>query len=457
MGKQKYGFRARAARFFQLVWCGADLDDGSRASTIIDDDSTLVAFDAVCHIKRLPDRVLDTIFTTSKRAVQDAPVERVVSHVAARWRTIALSNPDLWATIELHPEHQRALLKWYLANSAGRPLDIRLGLSQESWDSGAGRLLLADVLAEAPCLRRLAIRADFPGADAAVRAMCQRVCAPRLEHLSFIVLELEHLARTCLEYPQTDLDAIVDEDFSPVVFTGGAPRLAVVRLQHVERALFPPLGGVTTLHLEEYTCPRMTYSRFRALLHALPALANLSIYGDLVASWPSTADVTLPQLRSLRSASNAQAGRMLLALDARALTSLFLKDVRDTALAPLWAGLASAEEPRFPALQTLSLDGAVSTRTLAAFLCEFAGVAELRLVNCDADDALGLLACQGPGEGPRRVMVHRVRDAAALDGLYSRGVAVQVHSARWLRLSHWPEGLDDHADADDLFMQLRAR
>ncbi|KAJ7497091.1 hypothetical protein FB451DRAFT_991108, partial [Mycena latifolia] len=254
--------------------------------------------------------------------------ERVVSHVAARWRTVALGSPELWATIDARgrPEHQRALLQWYLAKSEGRPLDVRIALSKECWTGGVGPLLVADVLAEAPRLRSLSVRADFLGADAAVRVLLRSVYAPRLEHLTFIFLE----------QPPSDLDIVLAQDFSPVVFTGGAPQLAVLRLQHVEQALFPPLAGVTTLHLEEYTCAPMAYGRFCALLRALPALANLSVYGDVVASWPATADLYLPGLRSLRIASSEQAGRMLMAFGARALGSLFLKDVRDLALTVLW-------------------------------------------------------------------------------------------------------------------------
>ncbi|KAJ7690625.1 hypothetical protein B0H17DRAFT_580971 [Mycena rosella] len=443
----EHGFLARAARFFDSLCCRPTPDADP------DDDSTLVEYDAVCHIKSLPDPVLGAIFKLSKRAAQEAPVERVVSHVSAHWRGVALCSPELWAAIDAHgsAENQRELLHWYLSKSAGHPLDVRIALSQESWAGGAGPLLLADVLADATRLRSLSIHADFLGADAAVRALCRSVCAPRLERLTFIFLE----------QPLSDLDIIVAEDFSPAVFTGGAPQLAVLRLQHLEQALFPPLEGVTTLHLEEYTCPPMAYSRFCALLRALPALANLSVYGDVVASWSATADIRLPQLRSLRVARSAQAGRMLLSLDARALTSLFLKDIRDAALTAFWMGLERAEDLRFPALQILSLDGPMGARALAPLLLEFSGVTELRLVNCDADDALGML--NSWADGPRSVLVHRVRDVSALDRLSTRGVAMNVHCdvawgragiKKWERLAPWPAELD-RADADDLFMQLR--
>ncbi|KAJ7078876.1 hypothetical protein B0H15DRAFT_528138 [Mycena belliarum] len=441
MALAKFGFRSCVAWFSDLVQRRASIDTDA-------DDSTLVDYDAVCHIKRLPDPVLDKIFTHSKCDVQYAPVERVVSQVASRWRTVSLGNPELWATIDVrgHAEKQRALLQWYLNNSAGCPLDVRLALSQESWSAG----VLEDILNEAPRLRSLSIRADFEGAEAAVRALCKSVCAPHLEHLTFIFLE----------QPPPILDLVLEADFSPVVFTGGVPQLSVVRLQHVERVLFPPLTGVTTLHLEEYTCPPMAYNCFCALLRALPVLANLSVYGNAVEAWPASPALRLPCLRSLRVSSNEEAGRMLLAFDTPALTSLFLKNVRDIALVALWNGVSHAQQLHFPALQTLSLDGPCGAQTLSAIYREFPGITELRLVNCDADLALDLL--RHASDLPRSIMVHRIRDTAVLDELLGRGIALQVHCdvsgvrdgvTRWERLAPWPAELA-RPDADDLFMQL---
>ncbi|KAJ7039216.1 hypothetical protein C8F04DRAFT_927273, partial [Mycena alexandri] len=250
------------------------------------------------------------------------PVERVFSHVSVQWRSCVLGLGALWASpsidARVKPQHQRALLQWYLAHSAGCPLDVRLGLSQETWNTGEGPQLLADVLMQEPRLRSLSIRADFPGADGALRVALRQIRAPLLEHLSFILLE---------QHDSDPDDIITRTDFRPTVFKHGVPRLSVLRLQHLENALFPPLNSVTTLHLEEYHCPPMSTTRLKALLHRLPALVNLSLYGDMVAheSWP---ELYLPGLRSLRSASNAQIGRLLSALNAPALDSLVLKDVR---------------------------------------------------------------------------------------------------------------------------------
>ncbi|KAJ7188503.1 hypothetical protein C8R46DRAFT_1054898, partial [Mycena filopes] len=163
-----------------------------------------------------------------------------------------------------------------------------------------------------------------------------------------------------------------------------------------------------------------------AFLYALPALANLSIYGDMVAheSWP---ELYLPGLRSLRSASNAQLGRLLVALNAPALESLVLKD--------------RSHSLRLSGVRTLTIDGSLGAR-LSALFYEFVGVEELWLTGC-------LPALQ-------RVMVHQVRDAVALDAVYAQGVAVSVHVdipwklsgvERWTRLPFWPAEVN-RADAD---------
>ncbi|KAJ7128910.1 hypothetical protein C8R43DRAFT_1209548 [Mycena crocata] len=422
MVKHSLGFRTRAARFFDFLICSAD----DAATLTESEDSTLVEVDAICHIKRVPDPVLSAIFKLGKQAEPEAPVERVISHVDTRWRAVALRDPVLWTAIDArHSAHKRAVLQWYLAHAAGRPLDIRISLTQDA-DNAA--LLLADVLAHGPRLRSLAIRADFPRAEEVVRNACASVWAPRLEHLSLIFLD----------QPLSALDIVVDEDLSPSVFERGVPKLAVLRLQHVEHGLFPPLHGITTLHLEEYTAAPMGFGRFRALLNTMPALANLSLYGDVVLSWPGKGGLHLPHLRSRTSGS------------------LVLKDICG----------AGSSALHFPALELLTLDGPVALRALAGILCGSSAATELRLVNCDADDALQMIITSEDTLLPRlqRVMVHQIRDSTVLDRVCRRGIAVRVHDslswahadARWTRLPHWPDE-HYHMDADDLFMQLRTR
>ncbi|KAJ7782893.1 hypothetical protein B0H16DRAFT_1494764 [Mycena metata] len=430
MGKHRHG----VTRFFTSLWCTTS-DDSTLADS---DDSTLVEVDAVCHIKRLPDPVLGAIFALNKKADPDSAVERVVAHVAVRWRVCALGLPELWSSIDahVHPQHQRALLQWYLAHSAERPLDVRIGLSQETWNTGEGRQLLADVLMQESRLRSLSIRADFLGADDALRVALRNIRAPLLDHLSFILLE---------QHESDPDDIIVGTDFAPTVFKHGVPRLSVLRLQHLKNALYPPLNSVTTLHLEEYHCPPMSSARLKALLHALPALVNLSLYGDMVAhrSWP---ELYLPRLRSLRSASNAQIGRLLSALDAPALDSLVLKDVHSHEL-----GYVLNRSPglRLPALRTLTIDGPLETSDLGALFCQLVAIEELRFVNLDADDALALIAHDADNllSALQRVMVHRT-------AAYAQGISVSVHADVPWAVSN--EELN-RVDADDLFMQLRTR
>ncbi|KAJ6603133.1 hypothetical protein B0H10DRAFT_2079509 [Mycena sp. CBHHK59/15] len=438
----KTGLRARAAGLLDLLRCRAGPDD---------DDATLVDYAAVCHIKRVPNPVLGEIFALSTPTSWDT---LVLAHVAACWRKVAFAAPELWTDIDACGQQFEAL-RWCLERSGGCLVDVRLSLSQENWAAGVGPLLLAEVVSQAMRLRRLSILADFVGADKAVRVACGRLCAPHLEHLSFVFLE---------QLPWNQ-DFIQEFDFSPVVFAGGVPKLAVLRLQHAELPTFPPLRSVTALHLEEYTCPPMSFHCFCALLDELPALAKLSIYGDLVTSWSRTADIYLPHLRSLRSSSNARVGNMLLSLHAPALESLVLKNYRAVELTGLWAGLNCATELKFPALTSLSLHGSLSTSVLAAFVREFSGILHLELVNCYADDAVRLLEGKDALPELRSLMLHRLWDAAALGQLLvsrAHGLTVSLHCdaplaypgvQRWDKLAPWPSEAD--WDADDMFAQLR--
>ncbi|KAF7375966.1 hypothetical protein MSAN_00011200 [Mycena sanguinolenta] len=468
MGKQ--GFRAGVSRFFRsLLRVGSGEREtntsakhisGSTAYTFgSSEESTLVDCDAICHIQRLPDPVLGAIFALSKDAVEKEPpprravrpVERVVSQVAVRWRVVALGLPELWSSVDarVRPDHQRTLLEWYLTHAENRPLDVSISLSQENWDT-EGKEILRMVLAEVRRLRRLAIRTDFLAGDTAVREACQYVCAPVLEHLSLISLEVPRSRRDPGDY-------IYDEDFGTMVFTRGLPRLAVLRLQHLEGAAYPPLDSVTTLHLEEYHCPPMAHTRLSALIRAMPALVNLSLYGCVVANWPMEGALYVPHLRALRCALRGGERRMLDALNAPVLEELTLKDVRAT---ELWGGFGR----RLPALRKLTLDGEVDARALATVFRELGSVEELWVVNCGADRALRMLALGGPGRvllGLRKVMVHWVWNSAALDSVSARGLEIFVHddvpwaggAGRWTALPPWPTELD-RVDPDDLFMQL---
>ncbi|KAK7057419.1 hypothetical protein R3P38DRAFT_1172680 [Favolaschia claudopus] len=455
MGQQ--GLRAGFGRFFRyLRRIGSGERDRNSTLYGSSEESTLVNCDAICHIQRLPDPVLGAIFALSKDAEKEEcravfPVERIVSQVAVRWRVVALGLPELWSSVDarVRAEHQRALLEWYLAHSEDRPLYVSICLSKENWDV-EGKLVLADVLAEVLRLRRLCIRTDSLQVEAAVLEACRMLHAPILEHLSYISLEVPHSFREPEDY-------ICEENFRPVIFKHGVPNLKVLRLQHLEKALYPPLQSVTTLHLEEYNCPAMVHSRFVALLHALPALAHLSLYGSVIADWPVAGTLHLPHLHSLRVASTNQAGRMLLALDAPVLEFITLKDVRS---AELQSSLRRENNVRLAALRTLVVDGWVSASALNELFCQLANsVEELRVVNCEADEALNHFPRQLPGL--KKIMIHRVRCVAALDDIVAAQVALSLHvdvpwagvAERWTRLPPWPVEAD--ADADDLFMQLR--
>ncbi|KAJ7647528.1 hypothetical protein FB45DRAFT_893669 [Roridomyces roridus] len=427
------------SRFFKLLLRRTTPDDAS----LSDGESTLVDYPAVCKIKCLSDSELSKIFLFSKDQAPDVPVERSISQVEHRWRAIALACPSLWTGIDVDSTEQ---FQWYCKHSADRLLDVRLWLSQENWESG----LLAAVLEELPRLRLLAIRADFSEADAALHDACARLSAPQLAHLSLILLA----------QPPRTLDLVEIQSRAPLIFNGGVPNLKVLRVQHTElkQPLLPPLRGITTLHLEEYICAPMSFTCFQSMLAELPSLAHLSLYGDVVATWPAPGTLHLPTLRSLRSAATPNWGRMLLALDAPLLDSLVLKDLSSTGLPPNLFG--STETLSLGAIRTLTLDGVFGWRLLASLFCEIGRVRELWLVNCNADEALRLL--EGQDLLPENLMVHRVHDTVALDSIHSKGVAIRIHrdmawfhlqAERWSQLVPWPEQTD--CEADDLFMHLK--
>ncbi|KAJ6583806.1 hypothetical protein B0H10DRAFT_1961972 [Mycena sp. CBHHK59/15] len=258
--------------------------------------------------------------STPPGPASDAPVERVVSHVAAGWRTV---RPLGRHRRPRHPTHQRALLQWYIAHSAGRALDIRIALSQDTWDA---ELLLAEVLVHAPRLHRLSIRAGGRGSTCGVRT------APRT---------------AALDQPPSDLDLIVEADFAPVVFMGGAAQLGGAAPGSTSST-----RAVRRHDAASYICAPMAYGRFSMHDHVVAG-----------AGGPPPPAPALAALRGERitGAHAAGAGR------ARA-------DV-----AGAQRRLRRVREVIFLALWMLALDGAVAARTRVALLCEFGALSELRL------------------------------------------------------------------------------
>ncbi|KAF8893854.1 hypothetical protein BD779DRAFT_1669382 [Infundibulicybe gibba] len=345
------------------------------------DTSTIVSLDdndtRTYPIPDLPVHVLRLIFEFA--VLHGHPTELACSHVSTRWRTVALSTPSMWSVIDMkaYPSHGLEMFRTYLQRSGDALLDIRITLSQESYEH-EGYALLVAIEACVHRWRWLSLQADFADANKILSSRFAPLCPPHLESLSVICLNT-------LDRPESPVEPEPTGPFRQRIFLGGAPQLSTLRIQNPELGwLQPPLAFITTLHLEDYRYGPMSFGRFALLISSVPALTHLSMYGNFVSAWSGI--IHLPQLVSLRTSSNEQLGPFLLGLSAPNLHSLVIRDLAEHHMKPFWGG------PKFPALRHLTLNKIlVSNITLTRFAREFPAVTHLTLINFDADEFISVL------------------------------------------------------------------
>jgi F-box-like len=283
----------------------------------------------------------DIWFTTNSKH----PFEVVASCVSSHWRETALGTPLLWNNIHLYTtprnngEHHAQRLVAYLRRSGTCLLDISLHIDMPQNASQFLYLLVP----HAYRWHRVSITIDHCSINDVYEPLCN-VAAPALIHLSLSVgksTDRPHSRRT--EFPPV----------SPPILTGGSPCLSFIRLAGlVVGNMEPPLGAVTTLHIDAWPRNLMDQSRFQAMIEALPCLVNLSLT-DLTIHLPKnplhvSSPTPIPTLRSLRIRGKATScDRFLSLMAVPHLESLFLHSVDTFDSVPL------------PSLRSLTLDSCV--------------------------------------------------------------------------------------------------
>ncbi|KAJ6619948.1 hypothetical protein B0H10DRAFT_1946493 [Mycena sp. CBHHK59/15] len=294
------------------------------------------------HTSSMPPEVLSTILVLAKGntgpdedddtdtgAKEVLPIELVVSHVSAYWRSVAIGTRQLWRYIVVRPSQSVEKLCAYLENSAPYPLHIWLDLTQNPLDVEAVTEKLDHLFLHLGRWARFTIHSSIERSEIPVVSRMYDVSAPFLEHLGLCINDID--SENLKSIRRTDLEQIL---------TLGCPRLSVLRLRGLSMHFFrPPLTSITTLYLEQTRGLFIGFQRFSDLLTASPALAHLSIHDaiidDVVDTWPFEYRIPLPNLISLRiSFPGVQPifSEVLVSIVAPQLESLVLKEVGETHL-----------------------------------------------------------------------------------------------------------------------------
>ena len=294
------------------------------------------------------------------------PFEVVASHVSTHWRETVLKTPLLWNDIHLFitprndGDHHAQRLMAYLTRSGTCLLDITLHI----WTSQNVSQFLGLLRPHANRWYRVSIFLAHYTAKDVYAPLCD-VAAPALTHLSLRVGN----GRDDPLSPRTEYPRI-----SPPILTGGSPVLSFVRIAgmvvgHME----PPLGAVTTLHIDAWPRNLMNQSQFQAMLEALPCLINLSLTGlniylprDPLHMFNAT---PIPTLRSLRIRGKATpCHRFLSLMTVPHLESLSLHSVDTFDSVPL------------PTLRSLTLDSCIfSESEIRNILRAFPGITTISM------------------------------------------------------------------------------
>ncbi|KAL0957745.1 hypothetical protein HGRIS_001523 [Hohenbuehelia grisea] len=313
-------------------------------------------------VSSIPVELLIHIFDIGQTASwqdEDEPprFEVLVSHINRRWRNVALTTPTLWRRIDVIAGRCFVdEVAAYLKRSKPCPTDIRIDLAGGYFQRPSVPIPLPviDLLAiNISDCRRLTI---ISGTNAAHMPLLAHLKSnalpmPRLEHLS---LSINDLAQ-----PGAHSDA---GDFGAQILLGGAPNLAFVRLRGLSAHFFrPPLGGVTTLHIDCTKIVQFHYSRVRDLLLHSPQLRNLSIFGSIIDPFKPhephahLEPIHLPNLTSLRlcGTSTWVFDVALATISAPRLLSLVLKDIIENPRDAGWntSSLGSSKFPMLVALE----------------------------------------------------------------------------------------------------------
>lgn len=283
--------------------------------------------------KNMAEEVL--VVTSGGRRNEGVPFEILTTHICSYFRQVSLATPSMWTSIQVNAGCPVDHIFDRLKRSGACDLNIRI--ESAPLDTPISIITLDTIidliLPHSLRWRSLSLRYACEGEE---HPIVRRICAapaPRLQILSLTVEDVSEADRTFFNRSV----------HLPHIFADGTHGLEFVRLRGLGTQLFrPSLGAVVTLHLDQPRYLPLHYATLRDILMCSPFLANLSIYGDILApgTWPiwQANNLDLPNLQSLRmfSQSGETYSGMMFVLNAPMLESLTLKSLQEHDLDALW-------------------------------------------------------------------------------------------------------------------------
>jgi hypothetical protein len=231
-------------------------------------------------IMSLPNEILGEIFQTYHAQAQVEgqmpymlPTPVILSHVAHRWRNVALSMPHFWTNIQVSPGRPLDQIVHYIIWSRGCALHIRVcdyprshtccPLRKELHVYTCFMLLLQYV----DRWRKIDIQLSSHETFHLISDQLQNVAAPQLETFS-----VGKNACTCVHDPPLR------------ILMGGSPSLRELNLKKVDiRCCWPSLTTLRSLYLaENASSTPLTTDDFYKMMTSMPILTELKLDGEIV-------------------------------------------------------------------------------------------------------------------------------------------------------------------------------
>ena len=340
------------------------------------------------QIFALPNEVMVEIFSHLRDGWHNGLPNLVhATHVMRKWRTLALSIPTLWSTIELRPADiaisHTDIVREYLKRSGTSLLDVFVSIGPGEDPHPVLNILLPHI----GRWKRLVVESeDEPALHAFIKA-------------------LQDLAAPCLECLQIDLE-IDDEQNQDLwnednrTLSAGVPVLAYLELRGVNMQRYlPPLQGVKSLNMADcYSATLLTYAQFKEILLASTSLTHLELEGMVNCS-PED-DLSLIEMPSLVSLTVLPPDyvnpleymhNIFTAISAPALRTLCLRKVYGLQFRTFLQ--AFREAAWHPVLQTLRLESVTGLEHLSpTFALSSPTITHLSLKFTDAKPILKLMS-----------------------------------------------------------------
>jgi hypothetical protein len=305
-------------------------------------------------VSSIPEEVLSIIFQAAYE-LSTVPVEMIVSQVTQTWRRVALSTPRLWTKIHLLVGHSWSpvnIAEKYLSRSGALPLHLHISIDSFGADTEIFASACLQFHSHANRWRRLKVDCAWGPRFAQLVRSFSSACVPLLQS-----------AQICWERDEDESECVTACN----IFTGGAPRLASLKLRGFGvQCCLPPLSAVNNLQIHE-PFNKINIARLASILDGLSVLTHLVINGDFIDSWTPVAQIYLPSLQSFHLYTHddvTQIPGLLNAISAPLLHSLLLEGVVCEEIDDFSNGLyPTLQTPKFPSLRSLALFSVERTRS----------------------------------------------------------------------------------------------